>query len=58
MNYVAHLNSNSIFIGYLSSYTGLIIFAVKPGLFYSNVLAIGFTPFTAWFIFPPQEPEE
>ena len=47
-----------LLIGYLSAYTGLILFAVLPGFFYSNIVAIGFTPFTAWVQFPPQEPEE
>ena len=43
-----------IFIGYISSYTGLILFAVIPGFFYSNIVAIGFTPFTQWVVFPPE----
>lgn len=44
-----------LFIGYISSYTGLIMFAVYPGFFYSNIVAIGFTPFTTWVLFPPEE---
>jgi len=47
-----------LLIGYLSAYTGLIVLAVFPGFFYSNILAIGFTPFTAWVQFPSPEPEE
>ena len=38
--------------GYLASYSGFIIFAVEPGFFYSNIVAIGFTPFTVWIQFP------
>lgn len=44
-----------LFIGYLSAYTGLILFAVIPGFFYSNIVAIGFTPFTSWVLFPPEQ---
>lgn len=44
-----------LFIGYISAYTGLILFAVIPGFFYSNIVAIGFTPFTSWVLFPPEQ---
>jgi hypothetical protein len=48
-----------LLFGYLSAYTGLILLAVFPGFFYSNLVAIGFTPFTSWAMFPPSEsPEE
>jgi len=46
-----------IFIGYIGGYTGIIIFAVAPGLFYSNLLMIGFAPFTCWVVFPEAEDE-
>ena len=41
-----------ILIGYMSAFTGLIMFAVYPGIFYSNIVALGFTPFTTWIQFP------
>jgi len=44
-----------ILIGYTAGYTGIIIFAVAPGLFYSNLVMIGFAPFTTWLCFPEAE---
>jgi hypothetical protein len=41
-----------ILIGYMSSYSGLILFAIEPGFFYSNIFALGFTAFTTWKQFP------
>jgi len=46
-----------IFLGYISGYTGIVIFAVYPGLFYSNLFMIGFAPFTLWLCFPEAEDE-
>ena len=47
-----------IFLGYISGYTGIIIFAVYPGLFYSNLFMIGFAPYTLWLCFPEAEDNE
>ena len=44
-----------ILIGYLAAYIGIIIFAVIPGLFYSNLVMIGFTPLTVWLCLPEAE---
>jgi hypothetical protein len=38
-----------IFIGYMAGYAGLIMFAVYPGLIYSNFVALGVVPYTFWF---------
>lgn len=43
--------------GYTSGYTGLIIFGIFPGFFYSNLVMIGFAPFTIWTLIPPIEYE-
>ena len=37
-----------VLVGFLPGYTGLLIFAVYPGYFYSNIVVLGFTPFTSW----------
>ncbi len=42
-----------LLIGYVTGYIGLILFAVFPGYFYSNLVMIGFTPYTFWFQIPP-----
>ena len=47
-----------LLFGYLSAYTGMILLAVFPGFFYSNLLALGFTPFTTWIQFPSPESEQ
>lgn len=47
-----------IFLGYISGYTGIVIFAVYPGFFYSNLFMIGLAPFTLWLCFPEAEDEE
>jgi hypothetical protein len=39
----------------MAGFTGIIIFAVFPGIFYSNLLMIGFAPFTTWLCFPQAE---
>ncbi|MCJ7570703.1 MAG: hypothetical protein MUO82_02335 [Candidatus Thermoplasmatota archaeon] len=44
-----------VLVGYIAGFTGIIIFAVFPGLFYSNLLMIGFAPFTSWLCFPEVE---
>lgn len=44
-----------IFLGYIGGYTGIIIFAVSPGLLYSNLLMLGFAPFTVWLSIPEAE---
>jgi len=44
-----------LLLGYISGYTGIIIFCVFPGLFYSNLLMIGLAPFTCWIVLPSQE---
>jgi len=46
-----------IFLGYLAAYIGIIIFAVYPGLLYSNLVMIGFTPLTVWLCIPEMEDE-
>jgi len=46
-----------VLIGYLSAFTGLMLFPVIPGFFYMNIVAIGFTPFTAWVQIAPPESE-
>ena len=40
-------------LGFLARYTGLIMFAVFPGYFYSNIIALGFVSFTCWGLFSP-----
>ena len=41
-----------ILIGYMAGYMGLIIFAVYPGSFYSNLAMLGFVPYTLWIQIP------
>ena len=38
-----------VLIGYLSDYVGIIMFAVFPGILYSNFFSFGYTSFTFWF---------
>lgn len=44
-----------LFLGYIGGYTGIIIFAVSPGLLFSNLVMIGFAPFTVWLSIPEAE---
>ena len=44
-----------ILIGYMAGYMGLIIFAVYPGSFYSNLVMLGFVPYTFWVQIPNME---
>jgi hypothetical protein len=44
-----------VLVGYLAGYMGFIIFAVYPGVLYSNLVMLGFTPLTVWVQFPPVE---
>ena len=46
-----------LFIGYIAGFTGIIMFAVYPGLFYSNLLMIGFAPFAYYLSIPEMEDE-
>ncbi|HEC89265.1 MAG TPA: hypothetical protein ENI44_01635 [Thermoplasmatales archaeon] len=41
-----------VLVGYIAGYIGLIIFAVEPGYFYSNLVMIGIAPYTFWFQIP------
>lgn len=41
-----------LLLGYIAGYTGIIIFAIFPGLLYSNLAMIGFAPFTIWNLIP------
>lgn len=38
-----------ILVGYLSNFIGLIMFAVLPGIFYSNFMSLGVISSTFWF---------
>lgn len=38
-----------ILVGYLSDYVGIIMFAIFPGIFYSNFFSLGYTSSTYWF---------
>jgi hypothetical protein len=51
--YVLWTYTFPIFIGYMAGYVGLIAFAVFPGYFYSNFIALGLVPYTFWFQIPP-----
>ena len=44
-----------LLIGYFAGYMGFIIFAVQPGLLYSNLVMLGFTPLTMWIQIPSIE---
>ena len=44
-----------ILLGYIAGFTGIIVFCVSPGIFYSNLLMIGLAPFTAWVVLPQEE---
>jgi len=46
-----------ITLGYISGFTGIIIFCVMPGMFYSNLVMLGFAPFTMWIVYPESEEE-
>jgi hypothetical protein len=52
--YVLWTYTFPIFIGYMAGYIGLIMFAVFPGYFYSNFIALGLVPYTFWFQIPPK----
>jgi hypothetical protein len=45
-----------LLVGYLAGYMGFIVFAVYPGLFYSNLVMLGFVPFTIWIQIPNPNP--
>ena len=42
-----------LLIGYIAGYMGLILFAVEPGYFYSNLVMLGVAPYTLWLQLPP-----
>ncbi|HID25044.1 MAG TPA: hypothetical protein EYP23_01065 [Thermoplasmata archaeon] len=44
-----------VLLGFLAGFTGLMMFAVIPGRFYSNLVALGVTSFTFWVLMPPLE---
>jgi hypothetical protein len=44
-----------MFMGYMAGFSGIVMFAVYPGLFYMNVLMLGFAPFAVWRSIPEAE---